>query len=151
MKIFKIILLLILITLGNLEAKIQSIQTRDDIELLFDLIKPENTDEPIASVILFTGGSGYLKMNEEKWRKNGNFLVRSRKIFRDNNFAVAVVNAPSDYRSSGMPAEFRTSEKHLEDINALIKFMKDKFNKPVWLIGTSRGTLSATYIAINSK
>ena len=148
---FRKTLLVLFLIINFAEAKIVSINTKDNTELKFDLIKPKN-NEPDASLILFAGGGGYLKMDKEKWKKKGNFLVRTRKIFRDNNFAVAVVDAPSEYRTNlGMPAHFRTSQKHLEDTEAVIEFMKNKFKKPIWIIGTSRGTLSASHIAINSK
>ena len=146
------LLFIFLLFLGNSHAKIKSIDTREDIKQLFDVIKPKNSTEPTASVILFAGGGGYLKMDQENWKKKGNFLVRSRKLFMKNNLAVAVIDAPSDYRTKdGMPAYFRTSSKHVEDVEAVIKFMKKRFKKPVWLVGTSRGTLSAAYVAIKSK
>lgn len=144
--------LVTLFIIGNLNAKIISIETRSGTEQLFDLIKPENNLEPTASIILFVGGGGYLEMDKQEWKNKGNFLARTRTLFRDNNFAVAVVDAPSEFRvKEGMPAKFRTSSEHVSDIDEVIKFMKKRFKKPVWLIGTSRGTLSASYIGINSK
>lgn len=49
--------------------------------------------EPKATVILFAGGHGGLQITGEdsfKWGK-GNFLIRSRDIFKDQGLLVIVV------------------------------------------------------------
>jgi pimeloyl-ACP methyl ester carboxylesterase len=78
-----------------------------------------------------------------------NFLVRSREDFAKHGFVVAVVDAPSD-RQDGMYG-FRNSAQHVTDIETVIAYLKKRFGLPVWLVGTSRGTDSAAYVAIHSK
>ena len=63
---------------------------------------------------------------------------------------MAVVDAPSD-KKHGMYDGFRNSGEHLKDMEAVISFLKSEANVPVWLIGTSRGTESAAYIASKAK
>jgi pimeloyl-ACP methyl ester carboxylesterase len=115
----------------------------------FILIKP---DSPVASVVLFAGGDGALGLESAssmKWGA-GNFLVRSRDKFAAHDFVVAVVDAPSD-RQQGMGDGFRMSNRHAEDIGAVAAYLKEQAAVPVWLIGTSMGTLSAAKGAISAK
>ena len=73
-------------------------------------------------------------------------------MFAKNGFLVAVVDSPSDKKSKkGMLGGFRVSMDHVEDIDHVISYLRTQADIPVWLIGTSRGTESATNIAINSK
>lgn len=109
----------------------------------FILIKP---DHPVASVILFAGGSGVLGLKTGEFRLR-NFLVRSREKFAAHNFIVAVVDAPSD-RQRGMNAIFRMSDAHAGDIGAIASYLKTEAAIPIWLIGTSMGTFSAAIGAI---
>jgi len=60
---------------------------------------------------------------------------------------VAVVDAPSDRQSSPYLSGFRQSPEHVADIKAVIAWLRGQAKVPVWLVGTSRGTQSAAYIA----
>lgn len=105
-----------------------------------------------ASVILFPGGTGRIKITDDgDIRKDGNFLVRSRDKFAGQKLNVAVFDAPSDhYSKKGMKIDlFRDSEDHTKDIEAVINYIKKEAKTPVWLVGTSRGTESAAKGAIN--
>lgn len=130
-------------------ARLISIPTPRGATQAFILIKP---DHPVASVVLFAGGSGALGLKSTSsmnWGK-GNFLVRSRNKFAAHNFIVAVVDAPSD-QQHGMNAIFRMSGAHAGDIAAVATYLKNEAAVPVWLIGTSMGTFSAAGGAIAGK
>ena len=43
----------------------------------------------------------------------------------------------------------RTEPKHMTDVAKVLEFVKQKSSLPVWIVGTSRGTVSATAMAIN--
>ena len=123
------------------EESFQTLSTRDEAEQPFWLIEHE---KPVANVILFAGGKGKLKISEDGIRKKGNFLVRSRELFADAGFTVAVVDKPTDQDNL---LYFRTSKEHAKDIQSVIKFLYKRNKRPVWLIGTSRGTFSAAAVA----
>lgn len=73
-------------------------------------------------------------------------------MFAKHGFLVAVVDAPSDQQSeTGMLGGFRDSMDHVADIDHVINYLRKQEDVPVWLIGTSRGTESATNVAINSQ
>ncbi len=127
-------------------SRLVSIETPRGVKQAFILIAP---DKPVASVILFAGGSGGLGLKSAssmKWGA-GNFLVRTRDMFAAEGFAVAVVDAPSD-RREGMNAIFRMSAAHAGDIAAVAAYLKKQASVPVWLVGTSMGTFSAAEGAI---
>ena len=121
----------------------------------FLLIQPDN---PKAAVILFAGGKGALKLYKGafggsgmNWGKN-NFLVRTRKDFAKHGLMVATVDAPSDHQGKkGMLGGFRSSQDHVQDIDAVITKLREFVDVPIWLVGTSRGTESVTNIAIASQ
>lgn len=122
-----------------------TLNTRGDVTMKFRLISGKN---PVASVILFPGGKGKIKVSDYGIGKTGNFLVRTRNLFARQGIMVAVVDAPSDRQGEeGMMFGFRTSPEHVIDIDAIIDYLQKRASVPVWLIGTSRGTESAAHVA----
>ena len=123
------------------------LSTRPEVIQQFLLI--EHPD-PIVNVILFPGGKGKLKLNEDWLRRRGNnFLVRTRKDLAALGFTVALLNAPSDRQGvQGMFGGFRNSKEHAQDIDGVVSYLKELNKAAVWLVGTSRGTESAANGAI---
>ena len=123
------------------------LQTRPGVTVRYALFQPDAAPRAIA--ILFTGGEGRLEIPDAvppDWEAGGNFLARAREYFRRRGFVVAIVNVPSDH--SGGYSGFRTSSGHAEDIAAVIADLRRRWpGTPVWLIGTSRGTISAANVA----
>lgn len=109
-----------------------------------------NAPPPKAVAVMFPGGEGLLKLRSEagsvQLSQGGNFLVRTRGMFRDNEVALAIVDSPSDRQRAGMDDGFRTGRAHVEDIAAVVKDLKARFpGAKIFLVGTSRGSLSAAY------
>jgi pimeloyl-ACP methyl ester carboxylesterase len=105
--------------------------------------------EPKAAVVLLAGGHGGLQVfpnGSLKWG-GGNFLVRTRQLFADQGLMVAVIDAPSDRQSPPYLQGFRQTPEHVADLKAVIAWLRDNAKAPVWLVGTSLGTLSAAYVA----
>jgi pimeloyl-ACP methyl ester carboxylesterase len=119
--------------------------TRPDVTERYLAVTP--LKPPKAAVILFPGGQGVLNIPDKPgptWAQNGNFLVRARGLFRDHGLFVAVLDAPSDRKGSRGLGEFRIAPELAEDIAAVIADVRRRSgNVPVWLVGTSRGTISA--------
>jgi len=133
-------------TLAQASQKVVDIPTRPGVTQRFVYLAPEG---PKASVILFAGGHGGLQISRTgsfRWGE-GNFLVRTRQLFEKNGLSVAVVDAPSDRQTAPFLGGFRQKPEHVADIKAVIAWLKQQANVPVWLIGTSMGTLSAAFIA----
>ena len=62
---------------------------------------------------------------------------------------MAIVDAPSDRQGSPFRflTGFRQTPAHATDIKAVIAWLREHVEAPVWLIGTSMGTLSVGYLA----
>ncbi|MGH6976696.1 MAG: hypothetical protein ACREED_06695 [Stellaceae bacterium] len=94
---------------------------------------------PVASVVLFPGGRGVIAGEQN------NFLLRIRGEFVVEGISVAVIDAPSDRTDA--TAQFRASADAVTDAAAVVAFLKAKAAVPVWLVGTSRGSISAANAA----
>ncbi len=90
----------------------------------------------IGTVVLFPGGSGVVSATRN------NFLLRVAPRFTAQGFNVAVADAPSD-QANGMSWQFRTGTGHAQDIAAVVAVLKTRSPLPLWLIGTSNGSISA--------
>lgn len=103
---------------------------------------------PKAAAVLFAGGNGYVGIGSDGSLVNGNnFLVRTRAMFAERGIAVAVIDPPSDRLRPPYLGGFRQSAQHVDDIRAIVAWLRKETALPVWLIGTSRGTQSAAYVA----
>ncbi|HET6308058.1 MAG TPA: alpha/beta fold hydrolase [Rhodopila sp.] len=91
---------------------------------------------PVASLVLFPGSGGVYAMSRK------NFLLRIAPDLVAQGFTVLVVDAPSDH-ASGMTWPFRASADHAADIGAVVELAKSRSPAPVWLVGTSMGSVSA--------
>jgi dienelactone hydrolase len=144
-----LLLLGLLAFAGPLWAQAQrvvDIPTRPGVTQRMIVLAPENR---MAAVVLFAGGQGGLQVSPEgftKWGDN-NFLVRTRQMFASKGLTVVVVDAPSDRQNPPYLAGFRQKPEHVDDIKAVIAWLKQQADIPVWLVGTSRGTQSVAFIA----
>lgn len=131
---------------GQVAQKVVDIPTRPGVTLRAVVLSPQ---DPKAAVILFAGGHGGLQIfpnGSFKWGER-NFLVRTRQLFADQGLLVAVVDAPSDRQSLPHLSGFRQRPEHVADIKAVIAWIREQAKIPVWLVGTSRGTQSAAFVA----
>jgi dienelactone hydrolase len=127
-------------------ATVVDIPTRPGVTQRMLVIAPV---APKATVVLLTGGQGGMGIfaNGSMQRGEGNFLVRSRQVFADQGLLVIVVDAPSDRQAPPYLAGTRQTPEHAEDLKAVMAWARTQAKVPVWLVGTSRGTQSAGYVA----
>lgn len=119
------------------EDKLINIDTRPGVSVSVYYMK---RDRAPATVVLLPGGAGGIGFKDGR-PKSDNFLVRSRDHFADSGFNVAVVGKPTDQNE--LDYEFRVSPQHMEDLRRVVEYLKRDGGVPIWLIGTSRGTVSA--------
>ena len=138
------VLLLMIGFAAHAEGVLFKVPTRPDINTTLFW---ESADGAKATVFLFPGGGGgFGKIVDGKPTSN-NFLVRSVPYFLASGFNVAIFGRPSD--SEDLDYADRISDTHLLDVRAVLDYVKKQSPAPVWIIGTSRGTVSATAMAIN--
>jgi len=131
---------------GEIAQRVVDIQTRPGVSQRMVVLAPQ---DPKAAVVLFAGGHGGLQVSPDGsfgWGAN-NFVVRTRQLFADQGLFVVVVDAPSDRQSPPYLGSFRQTPEHAADIKAVIAWVREQAKVPVWLVGTSRGTQSAAYVA----
>jgi len=119
----------------------------------YALAKPNRPKEalpggPIALVLL-AGGGGHLDLDAEgcPHALTGNSLVRALPLFHAAGFTTALVDAPSDYVGEDGLGGFRIAPAHAADLGKVIVDVRARTQAVVWLIGTSRGTISAVNAA----
>lgn len=81
----------------------------------------------------------------------GNFLIRARRFLPDESIATLIVDCPSDsgdYCSSS----YQASKQRQEDVDKLIGEIRKRAPSlaEVWLIGTSMGTVSSSFIPMHN-
>ncbi|APW46341.1 alpha/beta hydrolase [Rhodoferax antarcticus] len=102
-------------------------------------------DSAVATVLLFSGAGGGIGLRDGI-PQSGNFLIRSREEFAKAGLNVALVGNPDDARK--MTPAFRQSAEHAADVRAIIDDIRQRSPAPIWLVGTSQGTLSAASNAV---
>jgi hypothetical protein len=106
-------------------------------------------DTARANLILLSGGSGGIGYRNGTPQSN-NFLIRSRDHFATGNpggaFNVALLGNASDMRL--LDPNSRATPEHVADIAAVVAHIRARSPLPIWLVGTSQGTISGAAAAI---
>lgn len=106
--------------------------------------------QAVATVVLFSGGGGgYGALDSEGWPSNRNFLIRTGKVWASYPFNVVMVGRPTDGLDLHEGA-VRVGEAHQADNDAVFAAIKRQSPLPLWVVGTSMGTLSAAAAAIRN-
>lgn len=103
------------------------------------------------AIAMFPGHPGILKLREAdgqfRFELRGNFLVRSRRHWLDEDILVVLIDAPSD-EWSGFSQRFRETARYGADIEALLSDLSARYKISDWtFVGTSEGTISAFHAA----
>jgi pimeloyl-ACP methyl ester carboxylesterase len=99
-----------------------------------------------ASVVLLAGGNGVLNLNSAGDTRDlqGNFLVRSARLFLGRRLNVALLDAEPAFAAPAGLNNRRLTPEHATHLGNVIAAVRRQWpGKPVWLVGTSNGTLSA--------
>lgn len=141
-----VIMLLATVTASHALSEIRTIPTRPGVTMDFLAMIPEHTGQHDALILLPGGnGAGPFKMTEDGVVSGWNFLVRSSEIFVENGLSIFTVAPPSDH-STGMSSGFRESPEHAADISSLASYLERQGYERIFLVGNSRGTLSAAFL-----
>jgi hypothetical protein len=106
-------------------------------------------DDAVATLVLFSGGAGGMGRIAPgaSWPGSNNFLIRTAPLFAQRPFNVVIMGRASDTRDLDLAT--RTGATHLADNQAVLRAVKQHSGAPIWVIGTSRGTVSAAELAIH--
>lgn len=96
-------------------------------------------DAPVASIISFAGGSGFMGIRDDGTLSTAEGrcspVGRNRQAFAEHGYAVALVN---DAAAGNVP-----------NLLAVIAYLKAKAEVPIWLIGGSSATPIVADLAVN--
>ncbi|WGG50078.1 alpha/beta hydrolase [Rugamonas sp. DEMB1] len=107
-------------------------------------------EHAVATLVLFSGGNGgYGKIGADGWPSSQNFLIRSAKLFAAQPVNVVLVGLAPDLRE--LDGRARIGERHAQDNQAIFKMLKARSPAPLWLLGTSMGSISVASAAIRDS
>ena len=97
--------------------------------------------ESVANIIAIIGGKGLKNKNG----KSRNFLVRKKEVFIDGlmNFYLL----PNYTKKEKASYEIRVSDERMQRVLALIKKIKERNGRPVFIVGFSRGSVDVGQFA----
>ena len=131
------------------QQEIVTLPTRAGVTQSYFLTSIPKNSQAVA--VLFSGSGGLINLRSENGQpkfNQGNFLVRSRTEFVKRGVVGAIFDAPSDQQGGwGMGDEFRLGDAHFTDVSAVIEDLGKRVpGMPLFLVGTSRGTISAAAV-----
>jgi hypothetical protein len=132
-------------------GEVVTVETHDRTTTRYALTFPTDPPPTTARValVLLPGGGGHLNLDDRGCARalKGNSLVRSLSHFRDLGLVTALVDAPSDHTGEDGLAGFRASASHADDLGRIMRDVRGRAGAAVWLVGTSRGSISAANAA----
>ncbi len=127
------------------------VETRGHHTLRYAFVPP--SDAALAggpvTLVLLAGGPGHLDLDAQGCARKlkGNSLVRSIPIFNAAGFGTALVDAPTDFQGEDGLGGFRTEARHAQELGRVIAELRARTRGSVWVVGTSRGAISAANAA----
>jgi hypothetical protein len=141
--------------LFTVPARMVQIESRPGIQNRIIVYRPE---QPVATVILFPDGNGRLDIthvfNDPSIGRTDEIPVELMGDLLDQKITVVLADAPDDHRSmlgvNGWhgPGIFRLSQDHARDVGAIVDYLKEQDQLPIWLAGIRMGAFSAATAAI---
>jgi hypothetical protein len=124
-----------------------SVATRPGVTQSFVILSMQGR-EPVAIALLYVGGGGRINArieNDTVMFGARNFLPRSGAEFARNAILPVVMDAPSDQRE--LSDSYREGREQTADARPVIAELKRRYpGLPLYVVGTSRGTISAAYL-----
>jgi len=98
------------------------------------------SDSPRATIVMLPGGSGNIGLARDGDLRHGeNFLVRTRGLWAAKGYAVVI---PDTIDRANLRGE-RSSSEYASVVEALVRFAHTQASGPVFLLGTSQGSIAA--------
>jgi hypothetical protein len=101
-----------------------------------------------ATVVLLPGSTGDVQFDGAGNTKafQGNFLVRIAGQFLANGINVVLLSAPN---STTWTPNYRRDPAHANEVAEAIRLARSTWGLPVYVVGTSKGSISAANVAGN--
>jgi hypothetical protein len=131
-------------------GEVITLQTHDGTTTRYALSAPPKA---AGTLILLPGGGGHADLDAQgcAQKLKGNSLIRSQPLFHAAGFATALVDAPSDHHDEDGLGGFRARPAHAADLGKVVADVRSRVKGAVWVVGTSRGAISAANAAARVK
>ena len=146
MKFIRLFLLSWIFVSSLANAQVFDVPYKDDAPTRTLLIPLRNAK---AVVLLFPGGGGVLRLQDDGSTTNFHTFVRSKDLWAQYGIDAVLVDTPYDL-GAGM-RNSRSIRDHQQRILNVVNYYRDKFNLPVWIFGHSMGTVSVTEFVNGGK
>ena len=104
------------------------------------------TPNPKALVLLFSGGGGWLRLQNDGSTQNRHTFVRSLNLWSQYQIDAVLVDTPYDLGDLRR-GNLRERQDHMDRVGEVVSYYKNKTGLPIWIFGHSMGTSTATYFA----
>jgi hypothetical protein len=105
-------------------------------------------ENPQLTLVAILGGEGRIGIvgSTKDTRTQTALMAKNlaRKDFAKLRTNVVILDSPVEL----FPVQVREEDEHLNRVESVVRFYREKFNAPVWLLGHSNGSISVTeYLA----
>ena len=132
-------------------GEVMTIETHDRATTRYTLARAQGAPAQDARIalVLLVGGGGNINLDDKGCPQSlsRNVPMRIRPLFHGEGFVTALVDAPSDLSGGDGLAGFRVAPQHADDLGKVIADVRTRTNGSFWLVGHSRGTISAANAA----
>ena len=130
----------------SLQPSVFTIPTRQGVTVKTAFVPPNGASS--AVLVLFIGDTGLQAFSQQgdQITYSASFMSRTTPLFLAQGYSVLLVNSPSDH-PIGVSRDFRQGSANAQDISMIIDFLLSKSLKPIFLVGTSLGTMSVNDFA----
>ena len=146
MKLAQAILLTGIVFSNLVSAQVFDIPYKDDPPTRTLLVAAPKAK---AVVLLFPGGGGMLRLQDDGSSTNFHTFVRSKNLWAQYGIDAVLVDTPYDL--GGGMRNSRSIRDHQQRILNVVRYYKEKLKLPVWIFGHSMGTVSVTEFANGGK
>ena len=102
------------------------------------------------TLLLLIGGGGHMALDEQgcPHALSRNSLIRMLPNWHEAGLLTALVDAPSNISGNDGLAGLRVTPEHAQDLGKIIADLRQRTQGAVWVVGHSRGSLSAANAAV---
>ncbi len=124
--------------------EIVAVETRPGVSVRMVLFKPEG--DPKGVFIVYPGGMGRVVARDGRVIR-ASFTRAGARHFPTHGFLAALIDVPSD-EPRGLDDIQRLGDERIEEAKKLIDYLLRRWDRPLFALGHSSGTLSATFLAV---
>ena len=133
--------LMLWVSTAEASSRVETLVFSDGQSLRMVYSAPEH---PTAILLMLPGGSGRVGLDKAGQPRHArDFTVRTRADWLARGYAVALPDSTDHYNLRGQ----RHTQAYAEDVSRIIDRLRQQSSLPIFLIGTSQGSIAALNVA----